>query len=160
MSDNNDIIESLKKAIPDTRCAAVRISLQELLHRVDPVGEKAPRVLDKTGKVLEAVDDIVGAISLDETEIRRMRHTNSTIVNGDMGFKVTLKNVFVNIVRKLAGNEHLTIDYMLPTDGLYNVSFVMTYLIDNDKEIPLKPVYVQLEAVTKEVEDEVMKLWK
>lgn len=140
MSGKSELIASAKKALSDVRCRGSVVYLESLLIRVNELNQReTPRFTDKDGNPITSVKDIIGLINEDDCYERKVSSTKERYTNSLSGVRLTLTNVIVDIKSRDPSDSQIRFDHGV---GKKNLVLVMSYWLDNDKEVPMKINYI------------------
>lgn len=144
MSWKQRTLDWLKKSLDDERCGGSILTVEEILTRNKENGIIEYRAYDDKDVEIKTVADLIAKIDLDNVDFERVMVKEERYVNSLAGTRIILKNVFVNLKENESLDSKLLRENMF--SNYFNFNFTMGYLIDNDKDLPVKLCYVGLEA--------------
>lgn len=149
MSYKTEAIECLKKSLTNVICSNTIHRLEDLIERVSSFGKTTHRLSLEDGTVIKSVDDIIANINEDEVLFTTTEITKN-YTNQGISFSLTPLNIFVDISGTRIEDSGLVGEN--GGWGRFNISFTLTYLNDNDKELPLKLIYFSLRGCNDGIE--------
>lgn len=140
MKLEQEAFECLKKSLDSLVCIRPYRALKELLTRVDEDGRKYSRVYLTDGVTpLETVEDVIANLKFDDIEFVLPTSRVTRHVNDPISVTLVAKNIVVSIN---PSNPSDSVQFLRYKAGQFKLAFTMSYFNDNDKDLPLKLLYI------------------
>lgn len=145
MSYKSELVESLKKSLKSPICSNALVKLEFLNERVDRNGDITYRLQDESGNPIESLDALAGLLDESNMTLSTTLNSSDRYTNLSSSISLTFKNIFAVIQEY--NPEDAEVRAIEKAYGKRHITFTLTYMNDNDKDIPMKLIYTSTREV-------------